>query len=348
MLKVGIAGLGFMGWIHWLAYQRVEGVTVAAVCEQDEKKLAGDWTDIKGNFGPPGEKVDLSGVATYSRFEEMLADDSLDFIDICLPPSLHHSFAVAAAKKGKHVFCEKPLSLKLSECDEMVNVCRENDVQLMVGHVLPFFNEYSFALETIKSGEWGRPIGGYFKRVISDPTWLTHFYDPDRIGGPMLDLHVHDAHFIRLLFGNPTEVSSQGRMRGDVVEYCSSLFRFENPNVVVCSSSGVIGQQGRPFTHGYEIHLERATMHFEFGAYMDQGESAPVKICTDDGSVVRPDLPESDDVAPFAAEIGEVVKSIAEGRSSEILGGNLAQDAIRICQMETESVRTGQPVSSRL
>ena len=51
----------------------------------------------------------------------------------------------------------------------------------------------------------------------------------DRVGGPLVDLHVHDAHFIRLLFGMPTTLTSQGRLRGDVVEHCSTLFGFSDP-----------------------------------------------------------------------------------------------------------------------
>ncbi len=350
MLKVGITGLGFMGWIHWLAYQRIEGVEVVAVCEQDEKKLAGDWTSIQGNFGPQGEHVDLSGVQTFSDYDQMLSEGGLDFVDICLPPSLHSPFTVKAADMGVHVFSEKPMALKVADCETMVNSCRQNDVRLMVGHVLPFFNEYSYALDLIRSGKYGKPIGGYFKRVISDPAWLSHFYDPDRIGGPMLDLHVHDAHFIRLLFGMPKSVSSSGRVRGEVVEYCSSLFHFDDPSVVVSSCSGVINQQGRPFTHGYEIHLEKATLHFEFGGYSDDGEMAPLKVCVHDyenesgeivsGEVIRPEIPEGDDVTPFAAELSEVVNCLTENRTSEILGGDLAIDAIRICQLETDSVKS--------
>ena len=91
MLKVGIAGLGFMGWIHWLAYQKTEGVEVAAICTPEAHRRAGDWTDIKGNFGPPGEKVDLSNVRTYETLEELFADEQLDFVDICLPPAMHLS-----------------------------------------------------------------------------------------------------------------------------------------------------------------------------------------------------------------------------------------------------------------
>ena len=61
-LRVGIAGIGFMGWIHYLAYRKAPGVEVAAICTRDKKKLAGDWRGIRGNFGPPGEKVDVSGM----------------------------------------------------------------------------------------------------------------------------------------------------------------------------------------------------------------------------------------------------------------------------------------------
>ena len=344
MLKVGLTGLGFMGWIHWLAYQKIEEVQVVAVCEADQQKLTGDWTSIQGNFGPPGQQVDLSGVATYSDFDEMLANEQLDYVDICLPPGLHCPFAVNAAKAGVNVFSEKPMALRLEDCQKMVDACAENKVLLMVGHVLPFFKEYTYALDLIRSGKFGKVTGGFFKRVISEPTWLPHFFDPDRVGGPMLDLHVHDAHLIRLLFGMPTHVTSHGRMRGDVVEYCSSLFGFDDDSLVVSSSSGIILQQGRPFTHGFEIQLEKATLHYEFGAFADTGEAFPLKVLTDDGEVLRPELPEGDEVDSFAAELREVARAVAAGESSDILGGDLAIDAIRICQMETESVSSGKTV----
>ena len=56
MVNVGITGLGFMGMIHYLAYQRVRGVAIKAICEVDRRRLAGDWRSIKGNFGPAGKK----------------------------------------------------------------------------------------------------------------------------------------------------------------------------------------------------------------------------------------------------------------------------------------------------
>ena len=338
MLRVGIVGIGFMGWIHWLAYKKVSGVEVVAICESDAKKLAGDWTDIQGNFGPPGEQVNLSEIATYDSIDTFLADANVDLIDICLPPALHPPITIKSLQSGRPVFCEKPMALRLEDCDAMLHAASAANQQLLIGHVLPFFPEYRFARSVIDDSKYGELLGGHFKRVISDPTWISNFYDPNAVGGPLLDLHVHDAHWIRLLFGMPDRVHSRGRMRGDVPEYCATVFEFGDQPFVISSVMGVINQQGRPFTHGFEIHLERATIQFEFAGFSDQGESMPLKLLTEEGDLVRPDLGDGDPVNAFIAEIEEVRDSVTSGSQSAILGGQLARDAIEICQMQAEAL----------
>jgi len=185
MINVGIAGIGFMGWIHWLAYKKASGIRIAAISSREPKRRAGDWRDIKGNFGPPGEQVDLKGVRTFERLEEMLADPSIDLVDLCLPPHLHAEATLRALAAGKHVFCEKPLALTEEECVRMVAAAKKAGKQLFAGHVLPFFPEYAEARRIIAEGKHGKLLGGWFKRVISDPTWLPDFYDPVRVGVEM-------------------------------------------------------------------------------------------------------------------------------------------------------------------
>jgi predicted dehydrogenase len=344
MIRVGIAGIGFMGWIHYLAYQKVRGVKLVAVAEPNAKRLAGDWRDIKGNFGPPGEMVDLSSMSRYSDFHEMFADPDVDVVDLCLPPAMHADAAVAAAKAGKHVFCEKPMALNTADCRRMVAAAQQAGKLLFIGHVLPFVPEYAHALKIVREGKFGRLLGGSFKRVISDPLWLKDFYDPQRVGGPMLDLHIHDAHFIRLLFGQPTAVTSRGRMRGDVVEYFNTFFEFADPSLVVSATSGVVNQQGRPFTHGFEIQLEKATLNYELGVYGDQVEVMPLKVLPANGKVVRPKLSGADMPDAFVDEIKEVVKCVTAGQPSPTLDGDLARDAVVLCHKQTESVKKGKTV----
>ena len=343
MLRVGLVGVGFMGWIHFLAYRRARGIKLAAVCSRDEQKLSGDWRGIKGNFGPPGEQVDLSGVARHRTIEALLADDNIDAIDICLPPDLHADVTVAALQAGKHVFCEKPIALTVAEADRMTAAARKSGKQLFIGHVLPFLPEYAFALQAIQSGKYGKLLGGHFKRIISDPLWLKDFYDPKKVGGPLVDLHIHDAHFIRLAYGMPTSVTSRGRWRGEVVEYVETQFGFADPDLVVSATGGVIRQQGRSFTHAFEIHLEQATLLYDFAVLAGQAQLAtPLTLLDAKGKVQQPKLTGGDPVNGFVAELTEFLKCLRTGQPSLILDGQLARDALVLCQKQTQSVRSGK------
>lgn len=338
MLRVGITGIGFMGMIHYLAYQKVPGVQVVAFCEKIPERLAGDWTKIKGNFGPAGTMVDMSPYATYSELEDLIADPNVDMVDICLPPNQHAAATIAALKGGKDVFCEKPISLNASEGEAMVQTAMESGKLLNIGHVLPFFPAYWYVLEAQRSGRFGKLLGGNFNRVISDPQWLPRYYEMDVVGGALLDLHIHDAHFIRCLFGMPRAVQSVGRCRGEAPEYFNTQFLFDNPEWVVTATSGVIRQQSRPFTAGFEIHFEKATL------LTDCFMGMPLTILHEDGSIEKPALPDDGDIGPFIAELTEATQAIVENRKSSFLSGDLASDALRLCLKENESIHSGKRV----
>ena len=339
MLQVGIVGLGFMGMIHYLTYKRLPGVRVAAICEVNERRLAGDWTDIKGNFGPPGEQMDLSDVATFTSLEEMLASTELDFVDVTLPPAMHADATIKALAAGRHVFCEKPMALTLAECERMSAAAVAADRRLYIGHVLPYFPEYAWALEAARSGRYGKLLGGAFRRVISDPAWLANYWQADKVGGPLFDLHIHDAHFIRLLFGMPREVVSRGRVKNGMPEFWHSLMAYDGGELLVEATSGTIAQQGRSFNHGFEIHFEQATLLFEFAVIGDEGRYlCPPTVLAADGTATVVDTGDGDPLNAFAAELASVVDCISANRASDVLDAALAEDAIRLCQMQHKSV----------
>ncbi len=345
MIRVGIVGIGFMGWIHYLSYRGLRGLRVAAICTRDSKRRSGDWRGIQGNFGPPGERVDLSRVATYSQLDDLLADASIDLVDLCLPPALHAEATVRALRAGKHVFCEKPIAVSSTDAKRMLRAAQQTDRLLMIGHVLPLFDEYQWALQTAANGTYGKILGGNFKRVISHPDWLPDFYDPHIVGGPMIDLHVHDAHCIRLLFGMPQAVSSQGRMRGEVVEYWNSLFHYEDSHATVCVTGGVIQQPGRSFTHGFEVHFERATVGYELAVVDGQAQLIlPCTVYPAKGKSFRPRLGAGDPLGHFRAEVRAVAQGIQSGSVAPFLCPQAAFDALRLCHTQTEAVRVGRPV----
>ena len=341
MLRVGLVGIGFMGWMHYLAYQRSKRATLVAFASRDAAKRAGDWRGIQGNFGPPGEQIALGELDVYESLEAMLADDAIDMIDICLPPHLHVSAACAALRAGKHVLCEKPLALNTADCDRVLEAAVIAERSVLVAQVLPYMGQYQFVYEALQGTEYGEPLGGYFKRTISPPDWIPDFYQPDRVGGPLIDLLVHDAHFIRLAYGMPRQVMCLAEMKSGIVKFCHTLMRFDDPRVVVATSGGVSNQSSRTFTHGLELQFEKATMQFELAVFKDGLEVMPLKIMTEDGRTVRPELAAADEVEAFANEIDDAAESIRLQANARRLDGRLARDAIHICQCLQLSAEIG-------
>jgi predicted dehydrogenase len=338
MVRIGIVGIGFMGMIHYLAARRLQGAAVTAIHSRDPKKLAGDWRSIQGNFGPRGEQMDLSGIKKYDTLPALLADPAIDMIDICLPTNLHAPTAIQAAQAGKHVLVEKAIALQPAEADAMLDAARKAGRLLMVAHVLPFFPEFAFAADYIRSGRGGRVLAAHFTRIISKPDWSAEIADASKTGGPAVDLHIHDTHFIGLVCGVPRAVYARGVVEnGTVVHLLTHYLYDQGPGCVTCAS-GALCQKGRPFVHGYEIYLERATLLYESGVQ-------PLTVLTADGKTEQPKLPGGDEpTSAFTTELQAAVDGIAAGKEPDLLSGQLARDALVMCHKECESVITGKTV----
>ena len=334
MVRIGIVGIGFMGTTHYKAIARVKGAKVTAICTRDPKKRKGDWRGVQGNFGDGGGVHDLGRVAAYDRIEDLLDDESVDLVDICLPTTMHYEWTLAALAAGKHVFLEKPIALDLRQADRMVAEARKRGLRLMVAHVLRYFPEFRLIRTLMEGGEHGRVLAADFKRVISMPAW----WDPkdlDRTGGPAIDLHIHDADFVQFLFGMPEAVTSAGVIRkGGVVEHIDTHYHFEG-GPQVTASGGWLSQQGCPFEHGYDVFFERATLKY------NSSWGQPPVLLTADGRSRRPRLARKDG---FVGELQEAVGAVAAGRDSSELSGTSARDSLRLCLKEIESVRRGRRV----
>jgi predicted dehydrogenase len=339
MIRIGVVGIGFMGMIHYLAARRLQGAGVAAVCSRDEKKLAGDWRSIQGNFGPRGEMMDLSGVKKYRELDELLADPDIDLIDVCNPTHLHPETAIKALRAGKHVLVEKAIALTPGDADKMLAAAKEANRLLMVAHVLPFFPEFAYAAEAIRSGRYGKLLGGHFKRVISKPDWSADIGDASKTGGPAVDLHIHDTHFIGLVCGVPGHVFSTGVVEGDAVTYLTTQYINGPGGPAVSCSSGAVAMKGRPFVHGYELYLEKATLVYESG-------TCPLTLLTADGKSEQPKLAGGDEAtAAFTIELQAAVDGVRARKEPDLLSGKLARDALVLCYRECDSVKSGKVVA---
>jgi predicted dehydrogenase len=339
MLRIGIAGIGFMGMIHFLAAQRVHGARVTALASRDPRKRAGDWTSIRGNFGPPGTQMDLTGVTCFDSFDQLCADPNIDLIDICSPTIQHPSMAIAALRAGKHVLVEKPIALSLADADAMVGEARNTKGRLLVGHVLPFFPEFAWLADAVRSKRYGRLLAGHFQRIIARPDWSATIGDIEQTGGPAIDLHIHDTHFVRMICGMPRAVFATGRVEDNAIVHVQAQYLFGDDGPSIACSSGALCQPGRPFMHGYEVYFEGGTLMYQSGV-------TPPTLLTSDGKTETPSLPCSGDpVDCFAAELQAAVSSIFGNKLCPELDGQLARDALALCHCECQSVSSGQLVA---
>jgi len=347
MIRIGIIGLGFMGYTHYTGAQKLRGGQVAAIATRSEQKRAGDWTSIQGNFGPRGGQVDLSGVATYSDYRDLLADPNVDLVDICLPTDQHETVVLESIAAGKATLVEKPIAIDPDAAARMVGAAEEAGVPLMVAHVLPFMPEFKFAADAIASGEYGKLRAAHFRRVIAPPDWSQDMSDFKKLGGWGIDLHIHDNHFIGLACGVPSKVFASGILQEGFVNHVHSQYLYDDrPDVAVSCVSGGIAAPGYAFGHGYEIYLEKATLMFDFATLGGEPTlNRPVTLMDESGSVETPSLAGGDEwCAAFTAELQAAVDGLEKGAVPEILSAKLARDALDLCYAEAKSIQTHQPV----
>lgn len=337
MIRIGLAGIGFMGMIHFLAARKLKGAKVTALFSRDSRKRAGDWRGIQGNFGPPGEVMNLTGIQAYDDYQRLLDDPEIDLVDICTPTDQHADMAINALKAGKHVLVEKAIALTIREADQMVSAANKAGKLLMVAHVLPFFPEFSAAAKIIAEGQHGRLVGAHFCRVISKPDWSENIGDSAKTGGPAIDLHIHDTHFIGLIAGVPGRVFANGITDGnDTVRYLTTQYLYGDNGPAISCSSGDPSMPSRAFMHGFEIYLEKATLAHHSGG-------VPFTIY---GTGKAPKVPKlagaGDPVNAFTAELQAAVEGVRTGMVPDALSARLARDALAMCHVECQSVLTGK------
>ena len=182
------------------------------------------------------------------------------------------------------------------------------------------------------AGSWGS------LRIISRPDWSQEIGDASKTGGPAVDLHIHDTHFIGLICGLPKRVFSTGVVENGVVSYLTTEYLYGASGPAVSCSSGALAQKGRPFVHGYEIYLERATLVYESG-------TCPLTVLTSEGKTDQPQLDGGGEAtAAFTAELQAAVAGVRSGREPALLSGQVARNALLLCHKECESVLSGEPV----
>jgi predicted dehydrogenase len=189
-LRIGIIGCGGIGAVHARSWNEVEGVRVVAACDAD---LA---------------RAEATGATAYTHVEQMLELEKLDAVDICTPPHLHASIALAALARRLPVLCEKPLARRPDEAREIVQAAEASGTLLMTAFCHRFHPPVEVVHALIHQGSLGRVLmfrnrfGTRFAGV--EDRWFSSAEIAG--GGALMDTSIHSVDLFRHLVGEVRSV----------------------------------------------------------------------------------------------------------------------------------------------
>lgn len=326
-MRIAVLGLGFMGSTHLKALRAIPDAQLAAVYSGDATKLSGDLSAIQGNIGGPGEKLDFTGVAKYTSIPALLADTSIDAVDICLPTNLHADVAIQAMRSGKHVLVEKPIALDVAEARRMLAVAEEQNRILMAAQVLRFFPMYRVLRETLLSGSLGPVRCASLRRRCAAPGWSRWLADPKQSGGGVFDLLIHDVDMCLHLFGKPQSVSATGyEAMASGIDVITAELHYPAPFVVTVSG-GWHHPKAFPFSMEYTVVSDGGTIDYSSSGtaptlYPVNGEKELLPMTETDG---------------YAAEIAYFLDCCRSGKAPELCPAAQSVDAVAIMRLLLEA-----------
>ncbi len=203
-LKIGIIGTGQIGKNHVRRYQEIPEAEIVAVCDlnlEEAQRVAGQY-----NIG----KV-------LQKFEDLLAIEEIEAVDVCLHNRLHAPVTIAALQAGKHVFCEKPMSHAYAEALKMYEEARERKLHLSIQCANIFAPQTKAAKRLIDDGHLGdiymarschvRRRGRPFVDGYGTPAFVN---TGTAGGGALLDMAVYHINRMLYLLGTPEVLSVSG------------------------------------------------------------------------------------------------------------------------------------------
>lgn len=147
----------------------------------------------------------------YADWHELLADPEIEAVYIATPVHLHAEQTIAAASAGKHVLCEKPMALNVTDCDRMIAACKANGVKLSVAYYRHFYPVIARVKELLNAQAIGKPILAQINAFEWNAMQPDHprywfFTKAQSGGGPMMDFGCHRIEVLTNLFGAIVDV----------------------------------------------------------------------------------------------------------------------------------------------
>lgn len=243
---VCVIGCGRAGMIHARSYAGgIRGAYLAALCDPSEENLSA--------------AAEETGVTvTFSDWHDVMKDPAIDAVIVVTPTQFHKEIVIAAAKAGKHVFCEKPMASTEEECDEMIEACEEAGVKLQLGFMRRFDKSFRRGKQMLDAGIVG-PVTMIRSNTYGPSEPKAWMYDVRKSYGPIGEVNSHDFDTLRWYAGSEVRmIHAMGHnfrspeIREQYPEYydtCTVMLEFENGVLGVITGAQYV-------RYGYDARTE--------------------------------------------------------------------------------------------
>jgi myo-inositol 2-dehydrogenase/D-chiro-inositol 1-dehydrogenase len=329
-LRIGLIGGGRIGKLHGRNINTsVPGAKVVCLAETMLNDGHKAWA---AEVGIPKVTKDPA---------DIMNDKDIDAVFICSPTDTHADFIIEAARKGKHIFCEKPIHTNIQKIKEALAEVDKARVKLQTGFVRRFDHNHKKVHDTVASGILGKP---HIVKITSrDPEGPPIDYIAGS-GGIFMDMTIHDFDMARYLAGSEaTEVMAYGAInidpeykKYDDVDTAAVLLKFENGAIGLIDNS-------RAAHYGYD---QRTEVHCDKGCIQVANDLNDTSmISTADGVICEKPtwffLERYNNA--FIAEAIEFVDAVNNNKSPPVDGKD-GMMAVYVAMAANKSLKENRPV----
>ncbi|EAZ7357202.1 D-chiro-inositol-2-dehydrogenase IolG2 [Salmonella enterica] len=329
-LRCGVIGLGRVGKMHVENMYLLPQLDIICAADYFIEDMS-DWL------------YSVNITSGYKNYQELLQRDDIEAVFIFTSTDMHEEIVTAAAQAGKHIFCEKPLSMNEDEQASMavLRKVKEKGVTLQVAFNRRFDPQFHEVFELVRSGKIGRPQ--MIKITSRDPDLLPHDLIK-RIGGLIFDFTMHDFDMARFMMQDEvSEVYVKGNTlidpslkNIDDVDTLAVMLTFRNGGYALIDNS-------RRAVYGYDQRVE--VFGSEGMAYADNVSESTVKVFNSQHCIMKNPLPDFTVRyrEAYRTEILHFIDSVLH-HTPVVCTGEDALLAQRIAIAAQQSLKSGLPV----
>ncbi|EDH6203818.1 inositol 2-dehydrogenase [Salmonella enterica subsp. enterica] len=329
-LRCGVIGLGRVGKMHVENMYLLPQLDIICAADYFIEEMS-DWL------------YSVNITSGYKNYQELLQRDDIEAVFIFTSTDMHEEIVTAAAQAGKHIFCEKPLSMNEDEQASMavLRKVKEKGVTLQVAFNRRFDPQFHEVFELVRSGKIGRPQ--MIKITSRDPDLLPHDLIK-RIGGLIFDFTMHDFDMARFMMQDEvSEVYVKGNTlidpslkNIDDVDTLAVMLTFRNGGYALIDNS-------RRAVYGYDQRVE--VFGSEGMTYADNVSESTVKVFNSQHCIMKNPLPDFTVRyrEAYRTEILHFIDSVLH-HTPVVCTGEDALLAQRIAIAAQQSLKSGLPV----